>query len=481
MNNKTEEKKTKKRLKLGIRKKIILSYISVVLMMAMFTLVFIAMFYESFMLSDAQSKLEKEAKDFSAIIRQANTYGASDVMTYLSLNRKLSSFTYSLLLISPDGSLYTYNTDRIVNDTKAFAEEVIRHTDIYGSQLILYDGKNYAVYIQPVRDLENQRLLCYAVPFYSTQDFAFTPQLLTFYLLTIFISSNLAIIIGGFISGTLTKNIRKLKTRAKLLAERKFDDSIPITSGDEIEELSNTFEEMAVAIKEYDIKQKTFLQNASHEFRTPITSIRGYVEGIRDGVFDVPKATDMILDQVGRLEDLVEEIMLLTKLETADGIYHPEEMTAEGLASEVEARTAGMLLHAGLTLNSGEIPKVSFIGDCDRLAIAVTNLISNAVRFSKNEIQLEMTVSEDLLTVKVIDDGPGIAEKDMDKLFVRFYKGKKGNHGLGLSIANAIVTAHRGTLQAYNRTEQNEDGSEQTLGAVFEIRLPLDNTEMTIK
>ena len=110
----------------------------------------------------------------------------------------------------------------------------------------------------------------------------------------------------------MNSDIKRLKYRAELLAERKFDVDVPIRSNDEVGELAESIDKMANSIREYDNNQKIFLQNASHELRTPLMSIRGYVEGIKDGVFtDTDYAYDMILSETSRLEKLVNEVMYL--------------------------------------------------------------------------------------------------------------------------------------------------------------------------
>ncbi len=477
--------KKKKKIKISIRAKIIISYVSIVLVMAFFSLLFVSMFYETYMLYDANEKLEEEAKEFAAILEASYRLEGSIVNDYseILLNQRLKDFNYSLMVVATDGTpIYGYNTSFEKAQAQEFAKKILDEGVFgQGTYRVEYNEQSYAIYLQSVGGVKTGERICYVVPFYSAKAFSLSRPFFTFYLLTIIISANFAIIIGGFLSGTITRNLKKLKIRANLMANRKFDATLPISSHDEIEELSNSFDVMAQSIKEYDIQQKTFLQNSSHEFRTPLTSIRGFVEGIRDGVFDVPTATDMILDQVGRLEGLVDDVMFLSKIETAEGIYNPSTMTAEELISEVNSRVSGMILHNDLKIEIPSPPDVTFIGDCDKLATVVTNLISNCVRFAKTTISINTKTEEGKLVLTVSDDGPGIADKDMDNLFVRFYKGKKGNHGLGLSIAKAITTAHNGTIRAYNRYGQTEEASNVILGAVFEVTIPLNNTTDSIK
>ena len=157
-------------------------------------------------------------------------------------------------------------------------------------------------------------------------------------------------------------------------------------------------------------------------------------------------------------------------------------MTAAELMEETVSRTEGMMHHRNLTLNVSPAPEITFIGDCDKLATVITNLISNSVRFAKTAVAVTSEVKDGRLFITVSDDGPGISQKDLDNIFVRFYKGQKGNHGLGLSIAKAIVNSHNGDIRAYNKEELSADGTvTQVMGAAFEISIPLNNTKESIK
>ena len=220
-------------------------------------------------------------------------------------------------------------------------------------------------------------------------------------------------------------------------------------------------------IKEYDLGQKTFLQNASHELRTPLMSIRGYMEGISDGVFDYDKISPEITAQIVRLEKIVEQILYLSKIETAH-VMDFEKMKISDLYSEVESRVRGLLRENGKELEIKPYEDADISVDGDNFATAITNIISNCSRYSKEKIVLETVSDRKTLLIKIYDDGPGILPDELPHIFERFYRGKAGKHGLGLSITKAIVQSHGGNVEARNRTENGI-----ITGAEFTISLPL--------
>lgn len=472
-----EPKKEKKKIKISIRTKLILSYLAVILLMAFFSIMFVSMFYDRFMLADAESKLKRDASEFAFILEDDSPY-REELDSFL-VNHKFSQFSSSLLLIDLEGNVqYEYNTGMGFEKQDAFSKVVKDKASVGSTTAITFENIEYTVYMQTIKDLKTNTDNAYLVIFYPTGKFVFNSNIFSFFFIAVLMSSGFAAIIGSIISGTLTKNIKKLKRRTDSLANRQFNDVVQINSNDEIKDLSDSFDKMAESIREYDNNQRTFLQNASHEFRTPLTSIKGYVEGMRDGIFTVDRATNMIIDQVERLETLVNEVILLSKIETTEGIFHAEPITLRELITESVKRVTGLLLNCRLVLKISDYNDVELVGDLDKLATVITNLITNCSRFADSTIFLDTKMTNwNEITVTVSDDGPGISDKDMDKLFVRFYKGQKGNHGLGLSIAQAIVNSHHGTIRAYNK----KDKQGLISGAAFEFTIPTNNSPEDIK
>ena len=210
-------------------------------------------------------------------------------------------------------------------------------------------------------------------------------------------------------------------------------------------------------------RQQTFFQNASHELKTSLMAIQGYAEGIQAGVMDTGGAADVILEESDRMTELVEELLDISKIDMGrqrltlsetdiwellyDGIRAVEPIAAGGIAIVPD------------------FPEEPVMVSCDdtRLRRAVTNILSNGVRYARSELCLTCRTDKRHVTIRIQDDGDGIAEEDIPHIFDRFYMGRSGKSGIGLALTKEIVHLHKGTIRARNGDT----------GAVFEISIPV--------
>ena len=209
-------------------------------------------------------------------------------------------------------------------------------------------------------------------------------------------------------------------------------------------------------------RQQTFFQNASHELKTPLMAIQGYAEGIQAGVMDTGSAAAVILSESDRMTELVEELLDISKIDMGRQLLAFSEMDIRELLYDgiraVEPAAAGGI---AIVPDFSEQP-VMVSCDDTRLRRAVTNILSNGVRYARSELRLTCRADKHHVTIRIQDDGDGIAEKDLPHIFDRFYMGKSGKSGIGLALTREIIHLHKGTIRAYNGDT----------GAVFEITLP---------
>ncbi|HBQ65045.1 MAG TPA: hypothetical protein DD727_09055, partial [Clostridiales bacterium] len=282
-----------------------------------------------------------------------------------------------------------------------------------------------------------------------------------------------AALVSWYFSSRLGKQIseplKELCEFARNIGERKFEPQKILHSGDETAELARSMESMADKIKTYDLSQKTFVQNASHELRSPLMSIRGYAEGIRYGVLDnVRDAAGIIVEECGRLTRLVEDLLFLTRLDTTEDPLHITRMDLGEILAESLDRVAGIAISSNKKVDLQKPDTASpYLGDEEKLSRAFINLLDNALRYAASRVTALLEHTDRGYRIRILDDGPGIDEKDLPYLFERFYKGRQGNLGLGLAIVRSVVYRHGGTLSAANRAER---------GAVFEVFLPHPHT-----
>ena len=212
-------------------------------------------------------------------------------------------------------------------------------------------------------------------------------------------------------------------------------------------------------------RQQTFFQNASHELKTPLMAIQGYAEGIQAGVMDTGSAAEVILEESDRMTELVDELLDISKIDMGRQPLALSEMDIrELLYDSIRAVEPAASAAGGITIVP-DFPEEPVMVSCDdtRLRRAVTNILSNGVRYARSELRLTCRADRRQVTIRIQDDGDGIAEADLPHIFDRFYMGKSGKSGIGLALTKEIIHLHKGTIRAYNGDS----------GAVFEISIPV--------
>jgi len=211
-------------------------------------------------------------------------------------------------------------------------------------------------------------------------------------------------------------------------------------------------------------RQQTFFQNASHELKTPLMAIQGYAEGIQAGVMDAGGAAEVILAESDRMTELVEELLDISKIDMGRQRPTLSETDIRELLYD-SIRAVEPTAAAGGIAIVPDFPEEPVMLSCDdtRLRRAVTNILSNGVRYARSELRLTCRADKRHVTIRIQDDGDGIAEADLPHIFDRFYMGKSGKSGIGLALTKEIVHLHKGTIRAYNGET----------GAVFEISIPV--------
>ncbi len=210
-------------------------------------------------------------------------------------------------------------------------------------------------------------------------------------------------------------------------------------------------------------RQQTFFQNASHELKTPLMAIQGYAEGIQAGVMDAGGAAEVILEESDRMTELVEELLDISKIDMGRQQLALSEMDVRELLYD-SIRAVEPIAAGGIAIVP-DFPEEPVMVSCDdtRLRRAVTNILSNGVRYARSQLRLTCRADKRHVTIRIQDDGDGIAEEDLPRIFDRFYMGKSGKSGIGLALTKEIVHLHKGTIRARNGDT----------GAVFEISIPV--------
>lgn len=274
--------------------------------------------------------------------------------------------------------------------------------------------------------------------------------------------------------------LRHLVKAAKEYSRGHFDQPIQIKTHDEYDELVQTINFMGSEINSLDEYQKKFVANISHDFRSPLTSIKGYAEAILDGTIPYEnqnKYIDIILFETERLNKLTNNLLTLNSFERNGAMLNITTFDINKVIKKTVATFEGTCTKKKLTINLVFSEKELYVNaDMDKIQQVLYNLIDNAIKFSHSNSSIKISTSErgEKAFIAVKDNGIGISKDSIQKIWDRFYKtdasrgkDKKGT-GLGLSITKEIITKHNENINVI---------STEGVGSEFIFSLPLAEEE----
>ena len=279
--------------------------------------------------------------------------------------------------------------------------------------------------------------------------------------------------IGLWIYRSVAAPLVKLRKATQNIKEGNLDFVLEVDGTDEFAELCRDFEEMRRRLKEsaeekvlLDKENKELISNISHDLKTPITAVKGYVEGIMDGVADTPEKMDRyvrtIYNKTNEMDHLINELTFYPKIDTNRIPYTFSKLNVDDYFSDcaeevgLELETRGIQLYYANYVEKD----VLVIADGEQIRRVIHNIISNAIKYMdkpKGVIQIRVKDVGDFIQVEIEDNGKGIASKDLTYIFDRFYRtdvsrnSSKGGSGIGLSIVRKILEDHGGKVWATSR------------------------------
>jgi signal transduction histidine kinase len=265
-----------------------------------------------------------------------------------------------------------------------------------------------------------------------------------------------AFILAAFISRSIARSLKSLASAAAAVAEGHYDQRVPENGPMEIQAVAQAFNRMSEQVRDTQKAQQDFLANVSHDLKTPLTSIQGYSQAIIDGAAKDPRsAANIIYEEAGRLNRMVIQLTDLARLQAGRLSMHMTAIELGQLTKAIGERLAIVAQEKGVSLevNAPRMPEVA--GDGDRLAQVITNLVSNAIKYtpSGGKVSVCTQATNGGVELVVSDNGIGIPPEDLPRIFERFYqvdkaRGPRRGTGLGLAIVAEIVHAHGGKIMA---------------------------------
>ncbi|MEG1548172.1 MAG: ATP-binding protein [Clostridia bacterium] len=274
-------------------------------------------------------------------------------------------------------------------------------------------------------------------------------------LLSAFMAVLLAFLAVSYITGRMTKPITDMNKTVMRFSKGEFDVRVQVSTTDEVGQLGNSFNVMADEINTLEQSRRSFVANVSHELRSPLTSMRGFLEAMQDGTIpqeEYQKYLDIVVGENKRMTAMVNDLLDLARIESGQYVLNIEAFDINELILRTmltfEARINTKKLDVSLEFS----PERSFVeADQNQIAQVLRNLIDNAIKFTPDGGRLSVTtmVKKSITAVAVEDSGKGIPKEDIPYVFDRFYKAEKAHTpsgtsgtGLGLSIVKRIIEQH---------------------------------------
>jgi len=275
----------------------------------------------------------------------------------------------------------------------------------------------------------------------------------------------LASLLAWVIAGRVLAPLRLLRDTARSITESDLTQRIPVEGADELADLARTFNDMVDRLEEAFASQKSFISDAGHELRTPITIIRGHLDVMGDDPEERRETLHLVGDELDRMGRLVNDLLLLAKASRPD-FLQPETIDLDDFTRELFAKASAL---AQRDWRLGAVGSGRIVADRQRLTQALMNLSQNAVTHTGEgdavELGSELVNSRVRLWVK--DTGPGVSEEDRERIFERFVRldRRSEGSGLGLAITQAVAEAHGGRVEL--------DGAPGE-GARFTVSIPTE-------
>jgi len=285
--------------------------------------------------------------------------------------------------------------------------------------------------------------------------------------LTLLALGGFAVLLSVIFARRLTRPIHGLTEGVTAIAEGNLRSRVVMSGEDEISRLSAAFNRMAQTLEIQESLKKKLTSHIAHELRTPLSAIRGELEGMIDGFIPMDKDhLQSLYSEIGRLRSILEGIEELSQAEASSLTLNKQIFELRPFLNNIVERFSRIFQDKGVAIQLQCDDRLRVCADPDKLSQIVINLVSNSLKATDKggSVCIDATANESEVIIEVIDNGCGITQKDLPFIFERFYKASEGGLGLGLAIVKELVEAHAGKIEVR---------SEYGKGTTFTLSLPL--------
>ncbi len=417
--------------------------------------------------------LIQSAKDVSSYVSEISKEKLSspDEYVYTSLDVLSESMGADIMLSDTSGRIvYVSSADTTHTEGSHLPQIVINNLHentffAYGTIGGFYE-KEYYVAAAPVFD-DSDRIIAYCViaqqTVWSTDD---VPSILFVFTLIVLLSALLIFSLTSVYAFNTTRPLKQMTAATKRFASGDFESRVSVKNKDEIGELASAFNEMADSLASMEGIRRNFIANVSHELKTPMTTISGYIDGILDGT--IPKTEQeyylgIVSEETKRLSRLVTSMISLSKIDSGEITVNKTSFDILDVIFSVLQSFESKLSDKELTVEGLDIEEnIMIFGDRDLLHQTIYNLVENAVKFTdqKGVIRFEFSKKDGFNIISIENSGKGILPEDILFVFDKFYKADKSRSsdkrsmGLGLYICRTVVGLHGGRITADSKPNE---------------------------
>ena len=438
-----------------------------------FALTLFAVFYTTSLnqnRSRAMSDIKREGQDLAYLAGESQYNPRTMSFGYSSTTKKYidwklqnlySQYSSYCIIIDRNGRVLVYIDPTLLNDEETLAtldsEELTNTLNrvVAGEEVeFITDTDRGTMFTVAIPWKQDDRVMGAVVIQTAAQAInasiqrAFVPVLVA-----ALAATALAVILFLWLARQLTRPLTHMELSANAIAQGNFSIRAPETGTRETRALARSFNDMAVQMESLETSRRDFIANVSHELRSPLTSVQGYLQGVLDGSLPVEEQTQYLsvaLEETQRLSKLVSGLLSLSRMEREDVQLNYSDFDLNELArrvlitkeTEIEAK------HIDIDV-AFEQERCLVSADRDQITQVLVNLLDNALKFTPEggKITLSTQTAQDKAVCRVEDNGPGVSPKDAPHIFDRFYKADKAHTtgqgtGLGLAICKRIMEKH---------------------------------------
>ena len=422
---------------------------------------------------DTTMVMDKISKKTQEEIQQAIQNGKfeEDYLDYVDqLNEKQSKIYSYLVVYDRDKFTYIGIPDSMSSNILVGLPVISEEDELWNNGILSGDTEKYLVYPNYVAHKDGTWGIVYLLAETNRMLPEVQDYLVSFRIMSLVIIALMVICLIIWADKCFFAPMRNLRKALKTITEGNLACEVKEDYEEELGGLCRDFENMRIHLKEaiddkmrYDRDTKELISNISHDLKTPLTTIKGYVEGILDGVADSPDKMDRYLKTVynkaNDMERLIGELTLYSKIDTNEIPYNFIKINvkayfddcAEEIRTELESR------NFVLTYLNYVPDDVCLIADPEQLYRVINNIISNSIKYNnkaRGVINIRVREEKEYIHLEIEDNGQGVSPEEAGRIFERFYRtdasrnSRTGGSGIGLSIVKKIVEAHGGTIWA---------------------------------